>query len=120
MHELSVASKILNLAVNSIPITDRDTTKIVEIELNIGAMNDYEASWLQKYMDQLSHGTIAEGARLVVNKKPIAFRCEVCGMDFEFEKYGDNCNCPGCGGLKYKMISGRQIEIEKLICQEGE
>ncbi len=120
MHELSVASKILNLAVNSIPASDRDKTRIVSIELNIGAMNDYEAGWLQKYMDQLSVGTIAEKAELIVNKKPIMFKCDSCSTEFEFEKYGDDCSCPGCGSLKYKMISGRQIEIEKIACQEDE
>lgn len=116
MHELSVASKILNLAINSVPQAEQNTARIESIELNIGAMNDYEAQWLQRYLDQLSVDTIAKDAKLIVNKKPIIFKCNDCEEEFEFEKYGDSINCPGCGGLSYKMISGRQLEIEKIIC----
>lgn len=116
MHELSVATKVLNTALAS--VKDDGKTSIEEIELNIGAMNDYEPEWLQKYLDKLSVGTIAENAKIKINHMPIEFKCRACGCEFEFEKYGASVGCPGCGGINYEVVSGRQIEIARLIVTE--
>lgn len=116
MHELSVISSIINTVVAT--AKKEEVTKVHSIELVIGAMNDYEEDWMQKYFDQLSPGTMIEGARLVIEKAPIIFKCNDCGNEFEFDAHGtDDCTCTNCHGINFKMISGRQMEIKNMTCE---
>lgn len=101
-------------------VEDDGKTSIETIELNIGAMNDYEPEWLQKYISKLSVGTIAENAKIKINHMPIGFKCRNCGCEFEFEKYGHDVGCPECGGINYAIVSGRQMEIDKIIIRGGD
>lgn len=113
MHELSVTSSILKLAVKE--MENQGLTKIRSITLTIGAMQDYEEKWLQHYFNYVTPGTPAEGAALYIHKTPIRFKCRDCETEFEFDAHGtDDCSCPGCHGINYAMISGREFMIEQM------
>ena len=60
MHELSVTTNLLNLALSM--LEEQQMTKIHTISLKVGVMQGYEEKWLQHYFDYLTKGTPAEGA----------------------------------------------------------
>lgn len=113
MHELSVTTNILKLALSQ--LQEQNLTKIHSITLTMGAMQDYEEKWLQHYFNYLTKDTPAEGATLKINRAPIVFRCKECNTQFAFDAHGtDDCSCPGCHGFSYEMISGKQFLIEQM------
>ncbi|MBO5247037.1 MAG: hydrogenase maturation nickel metallochaperone HypA [Eubacterium sp.] len=113
MHELSVTTNILNLALEK--LKEQELTQIHSISLKIGVMQGYEKQWMQHFFERLSKGTPAEGARLEVEIVPITFRCRDCGCEFAFDAHGtDDCSCPGCHGISYEMISGKEFSIEQM------
>lgn len=113
MHELSVTTRILKLALSK--LEEQKLTKIHSITLKIGAMQDYEEKWLQHYFNYLTPATPAEGASLHIEKTPIVFRCKMCGQEFAFDAHGaDDCSCPGCHSFSYEMISGKEFLIEHM------
>ncbi len=113
MHELSVATKILHLAVQQ--LEEQGMTKIHTISMKVGVMQGYEPQWMQHYFEKIAKGTPAEGAQLRVTLSPIVFRCRDCGEQFAFDAHGtDDCSCPGCHGFSYDMISGKEFEIESM------
>ena len=113
MHELSVTTRLLNLALAK--LEEQQLTKIHTITLKVGVMQGYEEKWLQHYFDHLTKGTPAEGAVLHIEMVPIVFRCRDCGREFAFDAYGtDDCSCPECHGFSYDMISGKEFLIESM------
>ena len=113
MHELSVTTNILNLALSM--LEEQHLKKIHIITLKIGVMQGYEEKWLQHYFNRLSKGTPAEDAVLHIEMIPIVFRCRDCGREFAFDAHGtDDCSCPDCHGFSYDMISGKEFMIESM------
>ena len=113
MHELSVTTNILNLALSM--WEEQHLKKIHTITLKVGAMQGYEEKWFQHYFHHLAKGTPAEDAVLHIEMIPIGFRCRDCGREFAFDAHGtDDCSCPGCHGFSYDMISGKEFLIESM------
>ena len=66
MHELQVTERILDVVLKH--AAGHDVSKIVVIHLRIGELSDLEDEWLQRYFDYLSKDTMAENARLAIEK----------------------------------------------------
>ena len=77
MHELAITEGIIEAAV---PEAQRHgARKILEIRLKIGELSGVLPECIQEYFNIASRGTIAEGARLAVERIPITIHCESCG-----------------------------------------
>lgn len=113
MHELSVTTRILDLALTELEA--QKLTRIHKISLKVGVMQGYEPKWMQQYFARLAAGTAAEGAELSVELVPITFRCRDCGHVFPADARGtDDCSCPQCHGFSYEMISGKEFTMEQM------
>lgn len=113
MHEMSIMTRVLNLALDK--LKEEKLEKIISITLVVGEMQDYEEKWLQHYFSYLTPDTPADGARLVVEKLPIRFKCKDCGHEFTYDPHGtDDCSCPACKGFSYDMISGREFFVKNM------
>ncbi len=115
MHELQVTEQILDIALKY--VEGQNVSRIVNIHLRIGELTDLEGEWIQHYFDYLSKGTLAENARLEIEKVPILLECEDCGANFKVTKHelGD-ARCPECVDDKpaFHMISGREYTVTNL------
>lgn len=113
MHELSVATKILDLALAQ--LREQQLDRIHRIDLRVGVMQGYEPKWMQHYFDRLAADTPAAGAVLCVESVPITFCCRDCGHVFALDVHGtDDCSCPQCHGFSYDMVSGKEFLIERM------
>ena len=113
MHELPVTKSILNIVLRHADANG--VGKVVAIDLSIGALSDLEPEWLQSYFDHLSRGTVAEGARIEVERTPVVFRCGTCECDFPADlKTIRDVLCPSCGGKDLSLVSGREFFVKEI------
>ena len=113
MHELQVTERILDLVLKH--AAGHDVTKIVVIHLRIGELSDLEDEWLQRYFDYLSKGTLAENARLEIEKAPIVMQCESCDSSLEVKKDElQKIVCADCGESRFRLVSGREYFVKNI------
>jgi hydrogenase nickel incorporation protein HypA/HybF len=113
MHELQVTERILDIVIQH--ASGHDVSRIVVIHLRIGELTDLEDEWIQRYFDFLSRGTLAENAKLAIQREPIVLECESCSCSFNVRKEGlGDAECPECGGSDCRLISGREYRIENI------
>jgi hydrogenase nickel incorporation protein HypA/HybF len=113
MHELPVMQSILSIVVRHAAM--HQVKKVHAISLIVGALSDLEDEWMQRYFDYVSKGTVAEGARLKIERTPAVVSCTGCGHNFEVDKTRmDAITCPECGGQKFTLVSGRGYHIKDM------
>ena len=110
MHELAITEGIIEAAV---PEAERQgAKKILEIRLKIGELSGVLPECIQEYFNIASKGTIAEGARLKVEKIPITIECRNCGYMGEIKK--PRIHCPECDSWDFSLKSGREYFVDSL------
>ncbi|HOO39153.1 MAG TPA: hydrogenase maturation nickel metallochaperone HypA [Deltaproteobacteria bacterium] len=113
MHELPVTQSILNIVLKHAQMNN--VKKIHAINLAIGEMSDLENEWVQRYFDYLSKDTVAQGARLNIERTPVVLKCESCSNNFEVDiKKMEDIVCPQCGEKKFSLLSGREYYIKNM------
>ncbi|MCX5849226.1 MAG: hydrogenase maturation nickel metallochaperone HypA [Deltaproteobacteria bacterium] len=116
MHELPITESILNVVLKHAEVNS--VRQVMNIHLQIGKLSDLEDEWIQRYFDFLSKGTVAEGAKLKIERMPIMMQCNACSASYEAEatKLGDLV-CPSCGEKGCTLLSGREYYIKDMEVQ---
>ena len=110
MHELAITEGILNAA---IPEAEKHGAKrILEIRLKIGELSGVIPECIQYYFDIASKGTIAENAKLKVERIPITIHCEDCGFEGGIDR--KMIRCTNCGSSNFKLLGGREYYVDSL------
>ena len=113
MHELSVTESILNIVLKHAQTNKAE--KVLAIGLRIGELSELVGECIQHYFDYLSKGTIAEGAKLDIERSPIIFQCSECQDTFQVSLSDTkDFACPQCHGVKVTMKSGREFYIKDI------
>ncbi len=110
MHELSVAESILKIAQDK--AVEAGATRIVRINLVLGAWAGLVDDCIQFYFDILSERGLAEGAELSFQRVSARFRCRAC--ELPFSPSDDDWCCPRCGTLGGELIAGREFYVESI------
>ena len=119
MHELAVTEDVLRIVLKH--AESNNARKVVGVRLRIGELRDIVDEWMQRFFDYVSRGTIAEGAKLKIERSPIVFRCE-CEKTFampievfrESLKEKGEITCPRCKGINNDLCSGREFDIQGI------
>jgi hydrogenase nickel incorporation protein HypA/HybF len=116
MHELPITESILKIVLKH--AETNNVRQVMSIHLQVGKLSDLEDEWIQRYFDYLSKDTVAEGAKLKIERMPIMVQCNVCSTSYEAEvpKLGD-LMCPSCGQKDSTLISGREYYIKDMEVQ---
>jgi hydrogenase nickel incorporation protein HypA/HybF len=113
MHELPVTKSILGIVLRH--AQTQGVTRVLAIDLAIGALSDLEAEWIQEYFDRLAKGTVAEGAALRVHRSPVTFRCDGCQSEFTAGRDElETACCPECGSRDASIVSGTAYTVESM------
>ena len=107
MHELAIAESIL-------AIVERHAAgrKVVEVEVTVGHLRQVVPSALEFAFELAAHGTVAEGATLVLDTIPAAGRCRACGEHNTFAAFP--LACAACGGWDIEVTQGQELQVEAL------
>ncbi len=109
MHELAITQSLLKIATEEAQRAGASQIKV--IRLKVGALTDIVPESVQFYLDAITPGTIAEGARLEAIRVPVGATCPRCDHFFPVEDY--NLNCPLCGEIG-KITQGRELQLDSL------
>lgn len=110
MHELSITESILQTSIQE--AEKQHAVKIRTIRLLLGQFSGIVPECIQMYLDLLSEGTIAEGAKVEATVLPLKVRCRDCGLESGITR--SRIACPSCGSLRLQILSGREFMIDSL------
>lgn len=113
MHELAVTEGILAVVLRH--AAAGGASRVVTVRLRIGGFSDLSEEWLARYFAWLGRGTVAEGARIEVERTPVVFRCGPCDRTFDVDlRTAGDFPCPFCGGKDVSLVSGREFFVREI------
>ena len=86
--------------------------KITRINLVVGELSGVVPDCVQFYFGIISKDTIADGAALNFETRPIQIRCRKCQNVFTPANY--EWACPTCHETSVEIASGRECYMESL------
>ncbi len=110
MHELYATQAILDKAIQK--AREAKAERVTNLYLVVGEISTYTDESVLFYWDQISKGTLAEGAHLHFKHVPAEAQCMAC-----FTKYHPREGeivCPNCGSVGAKIIAGEEFFMEAL------
>ena len=114
MHELPVIEKISDIVIKH--AEQNGVKKVVTVRLMVGELTDLLDEWMQRYFEYCTKDTVAEGARLEIERVPAVMRCSTCEREVQVKKENlDSVKCAGCGEEKnFQLISGNDYFIRDM------
>lgn len=110
MHELAVTQSILDIVTEH--ARRAQARRILRIHLVVGDLSGFVDDSIQFYFDMLSPGTLAEGAKLSIERVPARVHCRKCGHDFAPRDF--NWICPHCAAVGGDVIAGQEFRVESI------
>jgi hydrogenase nickel incorporation protein HypA/HybF len=113
MHELPAMKTIHEIVLKHAQAGN--ASRVLSVNLEIGALTDLQDEWIRRYFDHLSRGTIAEGAELFIARVPAVFLCSGCQGSFKVDSVmGEDLSCPRCDSYAVNAVSGRAIQVKDI------
>ncbi|KRQ86611.1 hydrogenase nickel incorporation protein HypA [Caloramator mitchellensis] len=110
MHELAITEGIIKIAIDA--AKQNSANKILNIKIKCGDFSGVVPQLIHEYFDIVSKETLAEGAKLLVERIPISIICNDCNTENVIEK--SNIKCPNCGSFNYRIIGGKEFFIDSV------
>ena len=106
MHELGIAMRVIDLAVES-----SAGGRVSRIVLEVGKLATVLPDALRFCFAAAAEGTAAEGAQLDIVEVPGTARCRACGGSVELSRPFGRCSC---GNSDLEWLSGDELRIREM------
>jgi hydrogenase nickel incorporation protein HypA/HybF len=110
MHELSIAQNILQIVAEE--ATRNQATRVSGIKIKAGEMRGIVPESLSFCFDFVSRGTLAEGAKIDIERIPIQAQCKQCQTTFSVENY--QFICPLCHSKEVDLTQGMELLVHEI------
>lgn len=111
MHELSIASSIIEIA--SEVAGSAGARRVTVVRVRIGRLAAVASESLAFCYDVATRGTLLDGSRLVMESSAVVIHCPTCDRDVELNDL--LCfACPLCGTPTADVRSGQELEVESI------
>ena len=114
MHELSVASSIVDLVEQE--ARKAHAKSVTRVILDIGGMAGIENEALMFAWDMATENTAVQGAVLEIRDLKAMARCADCDNEFEIESFFTPC--PSCKGFHHDIIQGKELKINSILIED--
>ncbi len=111
MHEMSITQNVMEIVLEQ--AKENAAEKVTAVKLRFGKLTSVVPDCVVFYFEQMTPGTIVEGASLDVEIVPLKIRCIQCGEEFEGEDELDMA-CPKCENPFTEVICGREMEVASI------
>lgn len=115
MHEMGIATQIIEIASASIP-QDLDDVRVERVNLKIGKLAAVVPESLRFCFDIASKETPLDGAELHIEEIPIVARCQACREEWVINE--PVFTCVSCNSGEIDILSGRELNIESIEIAE--
>ena len=106
MHELGIASRVLEIAVSE--AARHDAARVTAVRLRVGVLRGVVPEHMVFLFGEVARGTIAEGARVDIEPEPVSIDCEACGA---LESASFSFECPSCGRAGVRVSGGDALSV---------
>jgi hydrogenase nickel incorporation protein HypA/HybF len=113
MHELSVASAVLNTA-----LRHADERPVSLVSMRVGSLRQVVPDSLRFYFEIVARDTLCENARLELTEIDARLRCGGC--EFEWEPTIPAFRCPRCESGEVSVVAGGELEVDYIEVEEQE
>ncbi|MBE6066471.1 MAG: hydrogenase maturation nickel metallochaperone HypA [Clostridium lundense] len=110
MHEVSVASEILEIVLEN--ANESNIKKVDKIIIQVGEFTCIEESSLQFAFEAMKEKSICENAQLLIKKIKATSYCDNCKEEFEVGY--TNRLCPKCNNFSSNIIKGYELYLESI------
>ncbi|HLY24304.1 MAG TPA: hydrogenase maturation nickel metallochaperone HypA [bacterium] len=111
MHELSIAVSLVEMA--SERAAEIGGPRVDAVHVRLGALSGVVEEALRFSFDLAAGGTPVDGARLIVERVPVAVFCAGCRAERVLAE-PLRFLCPVCGAPAGDLVHGREIELTAL------
>lgn len=113
MHELAICQALIG-QVREVA-RSQQAARVSDIYVSVGPLSGVERPLLQHAFPLAAAGTVARGARLHVEAKPVRVRCDRC--DEESAAEANRLVCPHCGNWQTRLVSGDELILERVVME---
>jgi hydrogenase nickel incorporation protein HypA/HybF len=110
MHEMSLAEGVIHIVEDA--AREQGFSKVKAVFLEIGKLSSVEPEAMRFCFEAVSHGTVADGARLEIHETPGRGQCLSCGETVAIDAVFDPC--PECGGYPVHPTEGTEMRVREL------
>ena len=111
MHELSIATNIIEIATE---YAEKNNASVIkEIEIEIGELSGVVVEALEFAMESATKDTLLENAKISINYIPGRAKCLNCRNEFPVASLYETC--PECNTFNPEIIKGNELRIKSLI-----
>ncbi len=110
MHELSIATDLVNTALRT--AKDNNAKKVITVTVEAGELAMVNPEQLEFMFDILVEDNLLKGSRLKIETVPAVGECSSCGYKGPIEDRFA-CACPKCS-MTLKIIAGRDICLKNM------
>lgn len=110
MHEYHAVESIVKQIIDK--ASKNNAVKVNKVNLALGELVGFEEGSVRFYFEDLSKGTLLEGAELTIETVKPKLRCKDCGALFEKKK--EMYNCPKCNKSNLEVESGKDFYIKYI------
>ncbi|MGD0483998.1 MAG: hydrogenase maturation nickel metallochaperone HypA [Gemmatimonadales bacterium] len=116
MHELGIAGYLIEVAEQHLQRVPHGPVR--RLVVRIGEMAGVNPDSLDFAFECLSKGTGVDGARLEVERVPLAVECDACGRRTPVADYV--FRCAACGAETVRIATGREMEFVSIDADDPE
>jgi len=113
MHELSVATAVLNTA-----LKHSDDQPVSLVSLRVGRMRQVVGDSLSFYFEIVARDTLCEGARLEIEEIEAELQCDRC--ERRWKPSIPAFRCPDCGSPEVTILAGEELEVDYIEVESRE
>lgn len=126
MHEFSTAVSVIEAVKRA--AKSHGVSEVSGITLQIGKLSMLNHDQLLFGLEIAAKGSVAEGAKIVIEPLPTKIRCRQCGTEAEVTQQGSlyevlsSLTCPKCRVRDVEVIQGRECvvkDIQAVVGEEG-
>jgi len=110
MHELSIATSLVETAVRS--AESNGAQRVVGLDVRLGSLSGVEPEALSFCFPIAARETLCEGAELRLRIVPASGTCGKCGTQTDVSDL--LAPCPACGDWPLRIEGGREMQLESL------
>jgi hydrogenase nickel incorporation protein HypA/HybF len=113
MHELSIATAVLNTATKHAA-----GRRVTVVNVRLGRLRQVVPDSLRFYFEIVARDTVCQGAVLELVEIEVALRCDECGHDWEASIPA--FRCPSCSSGEVEIVAGEELEVDYIEVEEQE